>query len=158
MEADIPAVVAIERLSTPRPWSEAALRSTLSAASTLAYVKTIAAEPDDAETWAGEAQNPAPQAAIAGHVIATLTADSAEILLIAVHPQFRRLGLARGLLKHVLEAWDDHGIAEGWLEVRADNTPAIRLYESVHFHVSGRRPRYYADGTDALLMTRHRER
>jgi ribosomal protein S18 acetylase RimI-like enzyme len=39
------------------------------------------------------------------------------------------------------------------LEVRPSNRRAIRLYRHLGYDVVGRRPRYYADGEDALVMT-----
>jgi len=52
----------------------------------------------------------------------------------------------------------DHARAFGGetvtLEVRERNTPAIALYRGLGFSVAGRRPRYYGDGEDALIMTR----
>jgi ribosomal-protein-alanine N-acetyltransferase len=39
------------------------------------------------------------------------------------------------------------------LEVRPSNRRAIRLYRYLGYDVVGRRPRYYADGEDALVMT-----
>jgi ribosomal protein S18 acetylase RimI-like enzyme len=43
---------------------------------------------------------------------------------------------------------------EATLEVRADNAGALALYHAHGFLEAGRRPRYYADGADAVLMTR----
>ena len=40
------------------------------------------------------------------------------------------------------------------LEVRSDNIAATSLYQDMGFDVVGRRKRYYADGGDALLLTR----
>jgi len=42
------------------------------------------------------------------------------------------------------------------LEVRADNAAAIALYERLRFRAISTRPRYYPDGTDALVMRRAR--
>lgn len=40
------------------------------------------------------------------------------------------------------------------LEVKACNKRAIKLYEKHGFHPVGLRRKYYADGSDAVLMTR----
>lgn len=44
--------------------------------------------------------------------------------------------------------------AAATLEVRAGNAAAVALYRRLGFEEVGRRRRYYADGSDALLMTR----
>jgi ribosomal-protein-alanine N-acetyltransferase len=44
------------------------------------------------------------------------------------------------------------GLDAAWLEVRAGNAAAIALYERFGFTTVGRRPGYYADGEDALVM------
>ena len=72
-----------------------------------------------------------------------------EILNLAVDPAERRTGIARGLLANALES------AKGawFLEVRASNAAAIRLYESAGFHHAGRRPEYYYEpAEDGIVM------
>ncbi len=91
--------------------------------------------------------------------------DESELLRLAVLPQRQRAGHGRRLLCHCLERLEASGsVVLCHLEVRADNFPARRLYESLGFAVSGRRPDYYrhaADGTisnsnavDAILYQR----
>jgi len=73
--------------------------------------------------------------------------DEGEILNLAVHPHWRRQRVAHSLLAHVLP------LAPVWfLEVRASNQPALALYRQLGFHQAGRRPQYYSDGEDALLL------
>ncbi len=73
-----------------------------------------------------------------------------EILNLAVDPAERRTGIARGLLGDALArakgAW--------FLEVRASNAAAIRLYESAGFHRAGRRPDYYYEPADDAIVMR----
>lgn len=42
---------------------------------------------------------------------------------------------------------------EIWLEVSHQNLAALKVYEKIGFHKVGHRPKYYSDGSDALLMT-----
>ncbi len=76
--------------------------------------------------------------------------DELQVMQIAVDPDARRRGHARTLLA-ALEA-AAHTADVSFLEVRVDNEPAIQLYVAGGYRVVGRRPRYYADGVDALLM------
>jgi ribosomal-protein-alanine N-acetyltransferase len=71
----------------------------------------------------------------------------------AVLPEARRRGIATTLLRALL-AWASVNHAHHFsLEVRASNTPAIRLYERLGFRPEGRRPRYYAHPEeDAVLL------
>jgi ribosomal-protein-alanine N-acetyltransferase len=77
-----------------------------------------------------------------------------HILKIATLPAHRGLGLGRRLMlvaeQHAVEMAGETLT----LEVRASNTPAIRMYESLGYDQFGRRPGYYADGSDALIMTK----
>lgn len=60
---------------------------------------------------------------------------------IGLHREWRGRGLGRQLAEAVIrQARRDGRIARLDLEVRADNGPAIRLYESLGFAVEGRRP------------------
>lgn len=76
----------------------------------------------------------------------------AELLRIAVSPDDRRGGHGRRLLSAFGAASLQAGAQELWLEVRHDNLPALALYRAAGMEITGRRPRYYADGTDALLL------
>jgi ribosomal-protein-alanine N-acetyltransferase len=69
-----------------------------------------------------------------------------------VAPTSRGQGIAIALLDALEATALTHGAERLFLEVRADNAPAIGLYERQGFEKIGRRPRYYADGVDALLF------
>ncbi len=98
------------------------------------------------------------QGALIGFAGAHLIAGDAEILNVAVHPDYRGQQKARQLIKRVLYDAVQMGALSASLEVSEVNERAIHLYESLGFEVVGRRPRYYQsaqkDGTafDALLM------
>lgn len=85
-------------------------------------------------------------------------ADEAELLTIATQPDHQRQGLARRLM----DAWQAEaaarGAATGFLEVAADNAPALDLYESCGFETCGLRRGYYkrtqGKAADAVLMRR----
>ena len=89
---------------------------------------------------------------IAGLVVAWVVADvEVQILEVAVHPTLRRRGLGARLVRAAL---DLAPAVDATLEVRASNDAALRLYESCGFSRVGERAGYYADGEDAVLMTR----
>lgn len=52
---------------------------------------------------------------------------------IAVHPDFRGKGIAKALLDHVFEYYNQKGALRFTLEVDVDNQPAIQLYEKTGF-------------------------
>ncbi len=54
---------------------------------------------------------------------------------LGVVPAYRRRGLGKALLARAMEGFRDAGLSEVYLEVTADNTPAIRLYEQLGFSV-----------------------
>ena len=58
---------------------------------------------------------------------------------VIVHSEFRQLGLARGLMKHIIEfAHTELQLSALDLHVWEMNLPAIRLYESLGFEVQHR--------------------
>jgi ribosomal-protein-alanine N-acetyltransferase len=125
--ADAPAIASLEG------WTEVGVLSTLAGRATLAFVADREGE-------------------ILGDVLATCVADSGEIIRITVRADLRRQGIAGRLLAAVEDVWGSAGVVEAWLEVRVDNAPAIALYERRGWTPVHRRPRYYSDGTDALMM------
>lgn len=89
----------------------------------------------------------------AGMILYRLAADESEILTLGVLPPWRRQGIAGLLLEQAMAALAQSGGSEIFLEVAADNPPAIALYRGKGFAAIGRRKNYYADG-DALTMHR----
>ena len=87
-----------------------------------------------------------------GFVYGNLVLDEAELWRIAVVPDCRRQGLAGRLWDAFREACVDGGAARIFLEVRADNLPAIAFYEGKGFVLSGRRRNYYGSGVDGLSL------
>jgi ribosomal-protein-alanine N-acetyltransferase len=80
-------------------------------------------------------------------------ADELHVLKVATHPMYHGIGLATTLLKEAAaEAARGHGRGI-ILEVRPSNHRAVMLYRHLAYRVIGRRPRYYSDGEDALVMS-----
>ncbi len=61
------------------------------------------------------------------------------IVNVAVHPHYRRRGIARALMQHTIRHAFRQGAASLWLQVREDNPGAIRLYEQLGFVSRARR-------------------
>ncbi len=79
--------------------------------------------------------------------------DEAHIGTIAVIAGERRKGLGQRLLAHALLKASNEGARSVYLEVRAGNTAAQRMYHKFGFEITAVRPRYYSDNyEDALLM------
>ena len=87
-----------------------------------------------------------------GFAIGRAQAGEAEILTIAVRPGVRRQGIGHLLLRALMTEAARRGAAELFLEVAEPNAIARALYTSVGARQVGRRPRYYADGTAALIL------
>ncbi|MCS6781684.1 MAG: ribosomal protein S18-alanine N-acetyltransferase [Gloeomargarita sp. SKYBB_i_bin120] len=86
---------------------------------------------------------------------AWLILDEAHIVLLAVHPDHRRKGIGRATLNYLLQELPST-IAHVTLEVRAQNTPALNLYQSCGFRILGKRRHYYHNpDDDAFILWRH---
>lgn len=83
---------------------------------------------------------------LSGFVLSRVTLDEAEILTVAVHPDFRGRGLGGALLGFHLSRLAGAGAAEIFLEVNEANEPALRLYRRFGFAKVGERPGYYTQG------------
>jgi ribosomal-protein-alanine N-acetyltransferase len=89
-----------------------------------------------------------------GYTAGWAMGDEGEIDRIAVLPSHRGHGLGAALLQSLERALREAGARRLFLEVRESNVAARALYERAGWSVLGRRPRYYADGSDALVMGR----
>jgi len=127
-------MAAIERRCFSDPWPLEGFREVLGLPGTVALVMTAADEPF-------------------AYFLAREILGTAEVLNLAVIPEYRGQGLGKALLDAGLEAVRARGGSEVFLEVRASNTVAQALYASRGFRKEGRRRGYYRrPDEDALVL------
>ena len=79
--------------------------------------------------------------------------NQAEVMSVAVDPDFRGQGVGTLLFGELIKAVKARGATAITLEVRPSNTAAIKLYKNFGLKSVGRRKGYYIDnGEDALIM------
>lgn len=93
---------------------------------------------------------------IVGYCLYQIVFEQAEILRIGTHPKYQRQGIASQLFVALNSELKASKVESLLLEVRADNTPAIALYEQQGFVIIHRRKGYYQQpnqpSIDALIM------
>jgi ribosomal-protein-alanine N-acetyltransferase len=130
--ADLGWLVAVERdLFGAGAWSKTSLRDEIEAADRV--VLAIGA------------------ASIVGYAVLAAAGETADLRRIGVARPAQRGGVGTLLFDDALSRARARGCAELLLEVAAGNEPAVGLYEQAGMVAFGRRPRYYADGSDALV-------
>lgn len=134
---DLGAIMALERASFPTDaWSEAMMREELASPHGWYVVD------EEAGRLVGYAG-----------LRAVKNAKDADVQTIAIAEASRGRGRGRALLRALLEEAARRGVADVFLEVRADNPVAQALYASEGFLEIGRKPRYYQpDDVDAVVM------
>ncbi|GAB3910453.1 ribosomal protein S18-alanine N-acetyltransferase [Kibdelosporangium lantanae] len=140
---DLARCAELEKLLFPGddPWSEQAFRSELAAPGNH-YLGAYAGE--QLVGYAGLS------------LLGRVGAQEGEVHTIAVDPRWQGRGVGKMLLEGLLGRADE-AEAPVFLEVRTDNTTAIRLYEKYGFEQIGLRRRYYQpSGADAYTMARPR--
>ncbi|GER92563.1 ribosomal-protein-alanine N-acetyltransferase [hot springs metagenome] len=131
---DIPEVVSIERLSFSMPWSETSFRSEIYSRYSITRVAEL-------------------NGIVVGYICVKHVADECHLLNLAVHPDYRRRGIAKVLLDNMIRELKIEGCRFFYLEVRASNYTARRLYEGVGFNMVGIRKGYYVNPVeDAIIM------
>jgi ribosomal-protein-alanine N-acetyltransferase len=135
-QSDIPEVVYIENRSFRVPWSKRTFKSLLRQPHAALFV---------AET--GES--------VVGYAAIWFVADEAELGDLAVHPDHRGRGIGSRLLTTSLEEARRRSIRAVFLEVRAGNEHAKRLYERSGFEVVNVRRGYYAQPVEDALVMRY---
>ncbi len=136
---DLPGVMELEHLLfTDDAWSEDTYRDELAdPGGTRHYV--VAEQDGVLAGWAGLAAS----------------GGQADVLTIGVRPELQGGGLGSALLTALLDEAAERGCGEVFLDVRADNDRARRLYERFGFTAVGVRKRYYQpSGVDAIVMIR----
>lgn len=132
---DLEAVLQIEQISFPTPWSPQAFLTELK-------------ENEYARYFCLEADN-----RVIGYMGLWFILDEGHITNIAIDPAYRSKGWGRYFLKTVMSTMKSKGMERMTLEVRVTNTPAQHLYEQLGFSKAGVRKGYYADNQeDAIIM------
>ena len=134
---DLPEIMKLETASFANDaWPEETFRSELGANHTF-YI--LALEGNDLVGYAGLSKLPG--------------SDQADIQTIAVREDKRGLGIGRLLMNSLTQQATDLDAKEIFLEVRADNSVAQKLYKLFGFKQIGTRKKYYQpDGVDAFIM------
>jgi ribosomal-protein-alanine N-acetyltransferase len=79
--------------------------------------------------------------------------NKGHLVSIAVSQDYRKRGIAKGLLSNSMRALKKYKIHEYVLEVRVTNYTAIKLYEQFNFQIVNLKKNYYRDGENAYYMT-----
>ena len=90
-----------------------------------------------------------------GFVLCSVCRDEAEILTLGVLPEARRKKVGTHLLEALFPFLKEMGVGALFLDVDAQNTPAVSLYKKVGFEQVGMRKEYYTHGLqkhDALIF------
>lgn len=145
-ERDASALLALETATQERPLA----LTTLLRESGPRGVVLVARDGADGESADGDASGG--DGVLVGFASARLIVDEVDVIRLAVDAARRRRGTGWALL-HGLVGWAvEVGAVGVVLEVRAGNVAARQLYAAAGFTQDGRRPRYYPDGEDALLL------
>ncbi len=132
--SDIPEVLRIERLSFTTPWSRISFLEEIHAINSIAIVAQF-------------------KDIIIGYACARYFLDECHLLNLAVHPDYRRLGVASSLLEDLFDRLKDKGCIYFYLEVRISNYSSRKLYEKFGFKTVGIRKKYYlCPIEDAVIM------
>lgn len=136
--ADIPRVAELERICFRSPWSEASLAGELR--NRLACYQVAEAE-----------------SSIVGYAGMWVFLGEAHITNVAIDPAFRRHGLGRSLMLHMMRIAARRKAAAMTLEVRESNTAAQALYAALDFEKAGVRKKYYSDTGEAAWILWNRD-
>jgi len=136
-EGDLPAVRVIEDLSFSNPWSDNTFRGEIQNTS-ISFPFVVVRRPADA---------------VVAYIVFWQIRDDVQVNNIAVHPDYRGLGIAESLMQFALAKVRGGGAAFMTLEVRQSNAAALALYKKLGFEVMGVRKNYYTKpDEDAFVM------
>jgi len=91
---------------------------------------------------------------LAGYVGSQSVMGWADMMNLAVAPDYRKKGIGEQLVKELIRRLKMQQVTCLTLEVRASNAPAIRLYDKLGFVEVGSRPGYYHNPKEDALILR----
>lgn len=134
-EAHVAQIAELEKQCFSDPWSE----------------KSVASELENPlALWLAAVEN----GRVLGYAGSQTVMDETDMMNIAVHPDFRHQGIAKGLIESLIAELKERGSRCLTLEVRLSNMPAVSLYEKLGFAQIGRRPNYYRNPKEDALILR----
>ena len=133
--AHVSQIAELEKLCFSDPWSEKSIETELSCRLS---VWLVALEGEQ----------------VVGYVGSQTVIDESDMMNIAVHPDFRRRGIAEALVAELEAALRQRGSHALTLEVRDSNAPAIALYEKLGFVQVGLRKNYYRNPKEDARILR----
>jgi ribosomal-protein-alanine N-acetyltransferase len=134
---DLQQVIDVESQSYPHPWTEVIFSDCLHAG----YSCWVCGRYGMVEAYG---------------IISTGAGES-HLLNICVHPESRKQGIGKKMLRHLIAVAQRHNADVVFLEVRPSNVAARTLYENEGFNELGTRRDYYPapEGReDALILAR----
>ena len=134
-QSHVAAIAGLEKLCFSDPWSEKSIETELSCRLSCWLVAM------EGET-------------LVGYVGSQTVIDESDMMNIAVHPDFRRRGIAEALVAGLEEQLRQRGSKALTLEVRDSNAPAIALYEKLGFTQVGLRKNYYRNPKEDARILR----
>jgi [ribosomal protein S18]-alanine N-acetyltransferase len=133
-EADLEALVEMERESFSHPWTRRNLKHALDRGHLLVL--------------RGPNGSRAARRGIFGYCVFELAAGELHVHNLAIEPGLRGQRLGRRLLETILWLGSRRGARSALLEVRESNWPALQLYYSLGFQRVRRRRNYYSHPTE----------
>lgn len=142
IDRDLEAILALDALTFTNPW-------------TRAMYEWEARRSDVSRLYVAYAPSTEADAELVAYCAVWVIYDELHINNLAVHPDWRRQGVARQLLDVVMGEAAAVGAHDATLEVRRSNVAALKLYENLGFAVEGVRTGYYSQPEeDALVLWR----
>lgn len=91
---------------------------------------------------------------VVGYIGSQTVLGETDMMNIAVHPDYRRQGIANQLILTLIQLLTEHGSHSLMLEVRVSNEPAISVYQNLGFAEVGIRKNYYRNPREDALILR----
>ena len=91
---------------------------------------------------------------VVGYVGSQTVLGETDMMNIAVHPDYRKQGIATDLIQTLIDTLSKQGSHSLMLEVRQTNEPAKNLYQALGFETVGIRKNYYRNPRENALILR----
>lgn len=134
-ENHVPQIAELEKICFCDPWSENSIASELG---------------NRLSCWLVALE----ENSVVGYVGSQTVLGETDMMNIAVHPEYRKNGIAKALIESLIEELSRQGSHSLMLEVRASNEPAKNLYAKLGFSTVGVRKNYYRNPKEDALILR----